>query len=125
MVGLRSAGLRSESPHVTQWDETARGTLAVLVTCESDILAGTASARGRRRKPGTPPRPSGEATVGGRWLARGPRTLWRYLVARGCCRLLSKFPVPSSHTQVSILLRTHDNCGAMSMGQNVSADRPK
>jgi hypothetical protein len=38
---------------------------------------------------------------------------------------LSRFPVPSSNTQVSIVLGTHDNCGAMSVGQDMSADRPE
>lgn len=33
-----------ESPQATQWDDTARGTVAVLVTYESAIFAGTASA---------------------------------------------------------------------------------
>lgn len=33
-----------ESPQATQWDETARGTVAALVIFESAILAGTASA---------------------------------------------------------------------------------
>ena len=32
------------SPQATQWDETARGTVAVLVIFESAILAGNASA---------------------------------------------------------------------------------
>lgn len=32
------------SPQATQWDETARGTVAALVIYESAILAGTASA---------------------------------------------------------------------------------
>jgi hypothetical protein len=33
-----------ESPQATQWDDTARGTVAVLVTYESAIFAGAASA---------------------------------------------------------------------------------
>lgn len=33
-----------ESPQATQWDDTARGTVAVLVTFEAAIFAGTASA---------------------------------------------------------------------------------
>lgn len=33
-----------ESPQATQWDETARGTVACLVIYETAILAGTASA---------------------------------------------------------------------------------
>lgn len=33
-----------ESPQATQWDDTARGTVAVLVTYESAIFAGSASA---------------------------------------------------------------------------------
>jgi len=33
-----------ESPQATQWDETARGTVATLVIFESAIFAGTASA---------------------------------------------------------------------------------
>jgi hypothetical protein len=32
------------SPQATQWDETARGTVACLVIYESEIFAGTASA---------------------------------------------------------------------------------
>jgi hypothetical protein len=32
------------SPQATQWDETARGTVAALLISESEILAGTASA---------------------------------------------------------------------------------
>lgn len=33
-----------ESPQATQWDETARGTVAALLLFEGEILAGTASA---------------------------------------------------------------------------------
>ncbi|MDH2391255.1 hypothetical protein QCN29_21210 [Streptomyces sp. HNM0663] len=33
-----------QSPQATQWDDTARGTVAVLLVYESAILAGTASA---------------------------------------------------------------------------------
>lgn len=33
-----------ESPQATQWDDTARGTVAMLVTYESQVFAGTASA---------------------------------------------------------------------------------
>lgn len=33
-----------ESPQATQWDETARGTVATLVIFETEIYAGTASA---------------------------------------------------------------------------------
>lgn len=33
-----------ESPQATQWDDTARGTVAVLVTYESAIFSGTAAA---------------------------------------------------------------------------------
>ena len=33
-----------ESPQATQWDDSCRGTVAVLVTFESAIFAGTASA---------------------------------------------------------------------------------
>lgn len=33
-----------ESPQATQWDDSARGTVAVLVVYEAAILAGTASA---------------------------------------------------------------------------------
>lgn len=33
-----------QSPQATQWDETARGTVAALLIFESEILAGTASA---------------------------------------------------------------------------------
>lgn len=33
-----------ESPQATQWDDTVRGTVAVLVTYEHAILAGTAAA---------------------------------------------------------------------------------
>lgn len=33
-----------ESPQATQWDDSARGTVAVLVTYESAIFAGAASA---------------------------------------------------------------------------------
>src|SRR6476469_6953667 len=33
-----------ESPQATQWDDTARGTVAVLVTYESAIFSGSASA---------------------------------------------------------------------------------
>ena len=33
-----------ESPQATQWDDTARGTVAVLVSYEAQIFAGTASA---------------------------------------------------------------------------------
>lgn len=33
-----------ESPQATQWDDTARGTVAVLVVYESAIFTGTASA---------------------------------------------------------------------------------
>lgn len=33
-----------QSPQATQWDETARGTVAVLVIYESALLAGEASA---------------------------------------------------------------------------------
>lgn len=33
-----------ESPQATQWDDTVRGTVAVLVTYEAAIFAGTASA---------------------------------------------------------------------------------
>lgn len=33
-----------ESPQATQWDDSARGTVAVLVTYEAAIFAGTASA---------------------------------------------------------------------------------
>ena len=33
-----------QSPQATQWDETARGTVAALVIFEAAILAGTASA---------------------------------------------------------------------------------
>lgn len=33
-----------ESPQATQWDDTARGTVAVLVTYESAIFSGEASA---------------------------------------------------------------------------------
>lgn len=33
-----------ESPQATQWDDTARGTVAVLVTYESAIFAGKAAA---------------------------------------------------------------------------------
>lgn len=33
-----------ESPQATQWDDTARGTVATLVCYESQVFAGTASA---------------------------------------------------------------------------------
>lgn len=33
-----------ESPQANQWDDTARGTVAVLVIFEAEILAGSASA---------------------------------------------------------------------------------
>ena len=33
-----------ESPQATQWDDSARGTVAVLVTYESAVFSGTASA---------------------------------------------------------------------------------
>ena len=33
-----------ESPQATQWDDTARGIVAVLVTYESQVFAGTAAA---------------------------------------------------------------------------------
>lgn len=33
-----------QSPQATQWDDTARGTVAVLVTYESQVFAGTAAA---------------------------------------------------------------------------------
>lgn len=33
-----------ESPQATQWDDTARGTVAVLVTYESAVFGGTAAA---------------------------------------------------------------------------------
>lgn len=35
------------------------------------------------------------------------------------------FPFPAGTPQVSILLGTHDNCRAMSIGQDLSADRPE
>jgi hypothetical protein len=33
-----------QSPQATQWDDSARGTVALLVAYEADLLAGTASA---------------------------------------------------------------------------------
>jgi hypothetical protein len=58
--------LRSESPHVTQWDETARGTLAVLVT-SSPLFSRATTPVWQAQEAWYATKRSGEAAVGDGW----------------------------------------------------------
>jgi hypothetical protein len=76
--------LRSESPHLTQWDETAGGTLAVLVTSSPPFSRATTSAL-QAQEAWYATEALGRSGCR-RWLGRGDEPVWRYLAARGCCR---------------------------------------
>jgi hypothetical protein len=86
MIGLMSAGLRSESPHVTQWDETAPWHVGCPGDIQSAIFAGhDVGVAG----PGSLYSTEALRRSGCRsWLGVGDEPVRRYLAARSCCRIL-------------------------------------